>query len=119
MFAVTLRWLPISGYVDPLEEPWDGLRSLTLPAITLGLALAAVIPVSGWAAGRFGAKRLWVASVVLFTLGSALSGLAWSTETLVIFRVLQGIGGGMIMPVGTMMLTRAAGPARAAARTDY
>ena len=76
------------------------------------LALAAVIPVSGWAAGRFGAKRLWVASVVLFTLGSALSGLAWSTETLVIFRVLQGVGGGMIMPVGTMMLTRAAGPAR-------
>src|SRR6476661_1727510 len=76
------------------------------------LALAAVIPVSGWAAGRFGAKRLWVASVVLFTLDSALSGLAWSTETLVIFRVLQGIGGGMIMPVGTMMLTRAAGPAR-------
>ncbi|HEX9479822.1 MAG TPA: ABC transporter permease [Methylomirabilota bacterium] len=43
VFGVTLRWLPISGYVDPLEEPWDGLRSLTLPAITLGLALAAVI----------------------------------------------------------------------------
>jgi peptide/nickel transport system permease protein len=43
LFGVTLRWLPISGYVDPLEEPWEGLRSLTLPAITLGLALAAVI----------------------------------------------------------------------------
>ena len=43
LFGVTLRWLPISGYVDPMEEPWDGLRSLTLPAITLGLALAAVI----------------------------------------------------------------------------
>src|SRR5215510_14815293 len=42
-FGVTLRWLPISGYTDPLEEPWDGLRSLTLPAITLGLALAAVV----------------------------------------------------------------------------
>ncbi|HWP74609.1 MAG TPA: ABC transporter permease [Methylomirabilota bacterium] len=42
-FGVTLRWLPISGYVDPMEEPWEGLRSLTLPAITLGLALAAVI----------------------------------------------------------------------------
>jgi peptide/nickel transport system permease protein len=42
-FGVTLRWLPISGYTDPLEEPWQGLRSLTLPAITLGLALAAVI----------------------------------------------------------------------------
>jgi peptide/nickel transport system permease protein len=43
LFGVTLRWLPISGYVDPMEEPWDGLRSLTLPAITLGLALGAVI----------------------------------------------------------------------------
>ena len=43
LFGVTLRWLPISGYVDPFEEPLDGLRSLLLPAITLGLALAAVI----------------------------------------------------------------------------
>jgi EmrB/QacA subfamily drug resistance transporter len=76
------------------------------------LALAAVIPVSGWAAGRFGAKRLWIASVILFTLGSVLCGLAWSTESLVAFRVLQGIGGGMIMPVGQMVLARAAGPAR-------
>src|SRR5213593_3159330 len=43
LFGVTLRWLPISGYTDPLEDPVNGLRSLTLPAITLGLALAAVI----------------------------------------------------------------------------
>jgi EmrB/QacA subfamily drug resistance transporter len=76
------------------------------------LALAAVIPVSGWAAGRFGAKRLWISSVVLFTLGSILCGLAWSTGSLIAFRVLQGVGGGMIMPVGQMVLTRAAGPAR-------
>jgi peptide/nickel transport system permease protein len=43
LFGVTLRWLPISGYVDPMEEFWAGIRSLALPAITLGLALAAVI----------------------------------------------------------------------------
>jgi peptide/nickel transport system permease protein len=43
VFGVTLRWLPISGYLDPLEEGWTGLRSLVLPAVTLGLALAAVI----------------------------------------------------------------------------
>jgi peptide/nickel transport system permease protein len=43
LFGVTLRWLPISGYIDPLEEPLDGLRSLALPAVTLGVALAAVI----------------------------------------------------------------------------
>src|SRR5439155_5499313 len=42
-FGVTLRWLPISGYTDPLEEGWNGLRSLVLPAVTLGLALAAVV----------------------------------------------------------------------------
>jgi EmrB/QacA subfamily drug resistance transporter len=76
------------------------------------LALAAVIPVSGWAAARFGAKRLWIASVILFTLGSVLCGLAWSTTSLIAFRVLQGIGGGMIMPVGQMVLARAAGPSR-------
>jgi peptide/nickel transport system permease protein len=43
LFGVTLRWLPVSGYTDPLEEPLSGLRSLALPAITLGLGLAAVI----------------------------------------------------------------------------
>ena len=43
VFGVTLRWLPISGYLDPLDEGWSGLRSLILPAVTLGLALAAVI----------------------------------------------------------------------------
>src|SRR5262245_15918580 len=43
LFGVTLRWLPISGYTDPLEEPLAGLRSLLLPAVTLGLALAAVV----------------------------------------------------------------------------
>jgi peptide/nickel transport system permease protein len=43
VFGVTLRWLPISGYVDPLEEGWAGVRSLVLPAVTLGLALAAVL----------------------------------------------------------------------------
>src|SRR6476646_9065111 len=46
------------------------------------LALAAVIPVSGWAAARFGARRLYLISLVLFTLGSALCGLAWSSESL-------------------------------------
>jgi EmrB/QacA subfamily drug resistance transporter len=74
------------------------------------LALAAVIPVSGWAAEKVGARRLWIGSVVLFTLGSALCGLAWSTGSLVAFRVLQGLGGGMIMPIGQMVLARAAGP---------
>ncbi len=76
------------------------------------LALAAVIPLSGWAAERFGARRMYVISLVLFTAGSMLCGLSTSTTELVIFRVLQGIGGGMIMPLGMMMMAGAAGPQR-------
>ena len=76
------------------------------------LALAAVIPVTGWAADRFGTKRIYLWSVVLFTLGSVLSGLAWSDGSLIFFRVLQGIGGGMIMPAVMTIMTKKAGPQR-------
>ncbi|MFL5822386.1 MAG: DHA2 family efflux MFS transporter permease subunit [Solirubrobacteraceae bacterium] len=76
------------------------------------LALATVIPLSGWMADRFGTKRLYMVSIALFMLGSALSGLAWSAGSLIFFRVLQGLGGGMIMPAGMTILTRAAGPNR-------
>jgi EmrB/QacA subfamily drug resistance transporter len=74
------------------------------------LALAAVIPVTGWAARRFGSRRLYLIALVAFTIGSALCGLAWSAGSLVAFRVLQGIGGGMLMPIGQMVLVKAAGP---------
>src|ERR671938_1315502 len=74
------------------------------------LPLAAVIPITGWAVSRFGAKRLYLISLVLFTAGSALCGFAWSSGTLIGARVLQGLGGGMIMPIGQMILVRAAGP---------
>ncbi|HJZ61255.1 MAG TPA: DHA2 family efflux MFS transporter permease subunit, partial [Miltoncostaeaceae bacterium] len=76
------------------------------------LSLAAVIPVTGWAARRFGERRLYLTSIVVFTLGSLLCGLAWSTSSLIAFRVLQGVGGGMILPVGQMILARSAGPHR-------
>jgi EmrB/QacA subfamily drug resistance transporter len=76
------------------------------------LALAVVIPISGWASRRFGAKNIYLMSIVLFTAGSALCGLATSADELILFRVLQGIGGGMIMPVGQMILADAAGPKR-------
>jgi EmrB/QacA subfamily drug resistance transporter len=76
------------------------------------LSLAAVIPVTGWAARRFGAKSVYITSLVLFTAGSALCGLADSTTELILFRVLQGVGGGMILPVGQLMMAEAAGPKR-------
>ena len=82
----------------------------TMTAYTL--ALATVIPLTGWAADRFGTKRLYLLAVALFTIGSVLCALAPDLTWLIIFRVLQGLGGGMLMPLGMTILTRAAGPER-------
>ncbi|WP_405163261.1 DHA2 family efflux MFS transporter permease subunit [Nocardia sp. NBC_01499] len=76
------------------------------------LALATVIPLTGWAADRFGTKRLYMAALTFFVLGSVLCALAWNIESLIAFRVIQGIGGGMLMPLGMTIMTHAAGPQR-------
>ncbi len=76
------------------------------------LALAAVIPVTGWASRRFGAKPLFLISLALFTLGSLMCGLSTSATELIFFRVLQGVGGGMIMPLAQILMADAAGPRR-------
>jgi EmrB/QacA subfamily drug resistance transporter len=76
------------------------------------LAFASVIPISGWASERFGAKRVWLVSLGLFLLGSVLAGSAWSIGALIGFRVLQGLGAGMILPVGQTILAQKAGPQR-------
>jgi EmrB/QacA subfamily drug resistance transporter len=76
------------------------------------LALAMVIPITAWAAFRYGTKRLYLLSIVGFLLGSVLAGLAWNVESLITFRILQGLGGGVLMPAGMMIVARAAGPQR-------
>ena len=76
------------------------------------LALTLLIPVSGWAARRFGARRVYVWALALFTLGSLLCGLGSSLSALIVFRVIQGVGGGIIFPVGLMIMAQAAGPSR-------
>ncbi|SBT44129.1 DHA2 family efflux MFS transporter permease subunit [Micromonospora narathiwatensis] len=82
----------------------------TMTAYTL--ALATVIPLSGWAADRFGTKRLYMTALALFTIGSGLCATADTIGELIAYRVLQGLGGGMLMPLGMTIMTRAAGPHR-------
>jgi EmrB/QacA subfamily drug resistance transporter len=97
--------------LDTLSRDLDApLSDIQWVATGYLLSLAAVIPITGWASTRFGARRLYVVALIVFTAGSALCGLAWSSGSLIAFRVVQGIGGGMIMPVGQMILVRAAGP---------
>ena len=97
---------------DLAREFQTDLSTIQWVATGYTLALATVIPVSGWAADRFGTKRLYMTSLALFVLGSVLSGLAWSAESLIFFRILQGFGGGMIMPVGMALLAQTAGVSR-------
>jgi EmrB/QacA subfamily drug resistance transporter len=99
--------------INHLSQDFDApLPTIQWVATGYLLALATVIPLTGWAADRFGTKRLYMTSLALFLAGSALSGMAWSAHSLIGFRVLQGLGGGMIMPAGMTILTQAAGPQR-------
>lgn len=68
------------------------------------LTMSIVIPLTGYLTDRFGGKNIYVFALVVFTIGSALCGLATSTNTMIAARVIQAIGGGMIMPVGMTML---------------
>jgi EmrB/QacA subfamily drug resistance transporter len=96
------------------EELHAPISQLQWVATGYMLALATVIPASGWAARRLGTRRLFISCLVLFTLGSVLCGFAWSIGSLIVFRVLQAVGGAMLMPVGQMIMAQAAGPQRLA-----
>jgi EmrB/QacA subfamily drug resistance transporter len=93
-----------------------GASTNTLEWVVTGylISLAIWVPASGWISDHFGSKRTFAFALVLFTAGSALCGLAWSAGSLIAFRVLQGVGGGMMTPVGTAMLFRAFPPAERA-----
>lgn len=86
----------------------------TIEWVTTGylLAVALAIPLAGWALVRFGAKRMWLLGLTVFLIGSTLCAFAWNAESLIAFRVLQGLGGGMIDPIMMTVVAGAAGPAR-------
>ncbi len=72
------------------------------------LAMFVTIPVTGWAQGRIGGKRLWLVGLTAFLVGSALCATAWSAASLIAFRALQGLGGGVLMPLMTTLIMQAA-----------
>jgi EmrB/QacA subfamily drug resistance transporter len=85
--------------------------SVDTVAIGFLVSLAVCIPASGWLGDRFGARRVLLTSIVIFTAASALCGIASSLPQLVGFRVLQGVGGGLMVPVGMALLYRTFPPA--------
>src|SRR6266566_7298733 len=91
-----------------------GIPSVLLDAVVVSylLSLAVVIPASGWLGDRWGTRRIFLIALALFTVASALCGLAQNFTMLVVFRFLQGAAGGMLAPVGTTMLYRTFPPAQ-------
>jgi EmrB/QacA subfamily drug resistance transporter len=95
------------------------LREFHTPLLTIQwissaylLAMATVIPLTAWALDRYGARAVWIVCIALFLGGSMLCGVAWSAGSLIAMRVVQGLGGGMLLPLGTTILAQAAGPER-------
>ncbi|MEX1908455.1 DHA2 family efflux MFS transporter permease subunit [Janibacter sp. Y6] len=111
---ITVVNVALPHFQTDLATGPDPLQYSTVAWTVTGytLALATVIPLTGWAADRFGTKRLYLTAVALFAIGSTLCAFAPSIEALIGFRVLQGLGGGMLMPLGMTIMTRAAGPQR-------
>jgi len=94
----------------------EELRTTDVEWVVLGytLSLAVWIPTSGWLGDRFGTKRVFMFALGAFTMGSLLCGMAQTIGQLIAFRVVQGVGGGMLAPVGIAMLFRSFPPAERA-----
>jgi len=99
--AVGLRTLATDLHASVAAIQW----------VTTGylLALAVTVPITGWAQRVFGSKRLWIFALALFLIGSILSSLAWSAGSLIAFRVIQGVGGGIMLPLTATLVVQAAG----------
>ncbi|HEY7457781.1 MAG TPA: MFS transporter [Xanthobacteraceae bacterium] len=98
VITTALPAIAVDLKVDPI--------SLKLALTSYLLSLAVFIPISGWMADRFGARTIFRAAIIVFTLGSAACGFAQGLNDLVLYRVIQGLGGAMMVPVGRLVLLR-------------
>src|SRR5690242_6804766 len=98
--AVALHELATDLHTDVATIQWVSTGYL--------LALGVAIPLVGWLQGRLGGKRLWMIALTVFLVGSILCATAWNPESLIAFRVVQGLGGGAMMPLMTTMIMQAA-----------
>src|ERR1700720_2669160 len=104
MFMVILDTTAVNVAIPVLAADFKSTLSVIQWTITgYALAQAAVIPLAGWLSDRFGAKRIFIISIILFTIGSILCASAATAEQLIFFRILQGLGGGMVMPIAFAM----------------
>jgi EmrB/QacA subfamily drug resistance transporter len=102
----TLVNVSLSSLAADLEVSLSSIQWVTSGYL---LALALMLPLNGWLVDRIGAKALYLWCFAAFTAASALCGVAWSANSLIAFRILQGMSGGLLAPMAQMMIARAAG----------
>lgn len=111
LFMVILDTTAMNVALSKLVQEFNtDLPSLQWTVTGYMLANAAVIPLAGWLSDRFGAKNIFLTSLILFTLGSALCATPNSAEWLIVFRIIQGLGGGFVMPVSMAYVYRLSPP---------
>ncbi|WP_431040554.1 MDR family MFS transporter [Streptomyces sp. P1-3] len=112
-FMATIDATIVSVGIDTLAEDFGAsVTEIQWVSTAYLLAVVAAVPASGWLAGRFGGRRTWLAAVGVFLLGSLLCALAWSATSLIVFRVVQGLGAGLLPATGQALLARIAGKER-------
>lgn len=112
-FMATLDATIVSVGIDRLTEEFGAsVAEIQWVSTAYLLAVVAAVPASGWLADRFGGRRTWLVAVGVFLLGSVLCASAWSVTSLIVFRVVQGLGGGLLPATGQALLARVAGPGR-------
>ncbi|MDY8025608.1 MDR family MFS transporter [Paenibacillus polymyxa] len=113
MIMVILDSTVINNAIPKLVEYFDtDLRTIQWTVTGYTLALSAVIPLAGWMADKFGSKQIFMITIALFTIGSVLCGIAQTPEQLITYRIIQGLGGGMVGPIGMAMVFKLAPPER-------
>lgn len=106
VFDTTIMSVALHTLSDELHAPISTIQWVTTGYV---LAMAATVPISGWLQRFLGGKNAWILALALFLLGSVLCSLSWSAESLIAFRVVQGVGGGIMMPLMMNIIMQAAG----------
>ncbi|MEU2569416.1 DHA2 family efflux MFS transporter permease subunit [Streptomyces althioticus] len=106
LFGTTIVAVAIEPLAGILDVPLATIQWISTGYL---LALAVVIPIVPWAQRRLGGRRLWILGLLVFLAASVLSALAWDATSLIAFRVLQGVGGGILMPMMSTLVMHAAG----------
>jgi EmrB/QacA subfamily drug resistance transporter len=114
IFMVILDSTAVNVAIPVLVDDFHSSLGVVQWTITgYALAQAAVIPLSGWITDRYGSKQVFIVSLILFTIGSILCAFATTAEQLILFRILQGLGGGMVIPIAFAMTYRLSPPEKA------